>query len=56
MSATSFHSLRPPATYLVKDAGVSEAVTKDFVGHDSKAIVQNYTHIEDAAKQASVEK
>jgi integrase len=41
----SFHSLRHTATTLLKAAGVSDAVAREFVGHDSAAVSQNYTHI-----------
>ncbi len=46
----SFHCLRHTATSLLKNAGVSEAVAMDIIGHDSAAISTHYTHIEDDAK------
>ena len=50
----SFHSLRHTATSLLKNAGVSSAVVQEFIGHDSKAVSQNYTHIEiDAMRRAT---
>lgn len=45
-NALSFHSLRHSATSILKNAGVSPAVVQEFIGHDSKAVSQNYTHIE----------
>jgi integrase len=42
----SFHSLRHTATSLMKNAGVSPAIVQEFIGHDSKAVSQQYTHIE----------
>jgi integrase len=45
-SELSFHSLRHSATSLMKNAGVSPAIVQEFVGHDSKIINENYTHIE----------
>lgn len=42
----SFHSLRHSATSILKNAGVSPAVVQEIIGHDSKAVSQNYTHIE----------
>ncbi len=42
----SFHSLRHTATSLMKNAGVSPAIVQEFVGHNSKVISDNYTHIE----------
>jgi integrase len=41
----SFHSLRHTATTLLKSAGVSDAVAMEFVGHDSKSVSRQYTHI-----------
>ena len=41
----SFHSLRHTATTLLKSAGVSDAVTREFIGHDSAAVSKGYTHI-----------
>ena len=50
----SFHSLRHTATSLLKNAGVSEAVAMEFVGHDSKSVSRQYTHIETSVlKQAA---
>ena len=43
-------------TSLLKNAGVSEAVAMDIIGHDSKAISQHYTHIEQNAKRAALSK
>ncbi len=41
----SFHSLRHTATSLLKSAGVSDAVAMEFIGHDSKSVSRQYTHI-----------
>ncbi len=41
----SFHSLRHTATSLLKSAGVGEAIAMEFVGHDSRSISRQYTHI-----------
>lgn len=54
LNTLSFHCLRHTATSLLKNAGVSEAVAMDIIGHNSKAISQNYTHIEDDAKRNAV--
>lgn len=51
----SFHSLRHTATSLMKNSGISPAIVQEFVGHDSKAISQHYTHIELAALQQAAE-
>jgi integrase len=42
----SFHCLRHTATSLLKNAGVSQAVAMEFIGHETEAISQQYTHIE----------
>lgn len=50
----SFHSLRHTATSLMKNAGISPAIVQEFLGHDSKAVSQQYTHIElDALRKAA---
>ena len=54
-SNLSFHSLRHTATSLMKNAGVSPAIVQKFVGHDSKAVSQHYTHIELAALRKATE-
>jgi integrase len=56
VSDISFHSLRHTATSLLKNAGVSEAVAMDIIGHDSKAISSHYTHIDDKAKREALAK
>jgi len=52
----SFHSLRHTATSLLKSAGVSDAVAMEFVGHDSKSISRQYTHIETSALRQAADK
>lgn len=52
----SFHCLRHTATSLLKMAGVSEAVARDIIGHDSAAMSDHYTHTDEASKRAAVEK
>jgi integrase len=42
----SFHCLRHTATSLLKNAGVSDVVAREFIGHDSEAVSRVYTHIE----------
>lgn len=53
-SEISFHSLRHTAVSLLKNAGVSDAVAQDLVGHESAEISRLYTHIEDKAKREAV--
>ncbi len=55
-SEISFHCLRHTATSLLKNAGVSEAVAMDIIGHESKAISLNYTHIDTDAKRRAIER
>ena len=50
----SFHSLRHTATTLLKAAGVSDAIAREFVGHESAAVSKDYTHIPiDTLRQAA---
>ncbi len=56
MSDLSFHSLRHTATSLLKNAGVSDVVARDLIGHESEAISRSYTHIDAETKRAAVEK
>jgi integrase len=56
LSDISFHALRHTATSLLKNAGVSDVVTRDIIGHESAAISNNYTHIESETKRAALDK
>jgi integrase len=53
-NALVFHSLRHTATSLLKNAGVSESVAQDIIGHDSAEMSKHYSHIDVAAKRAAV--
>jgi integrase len=55
-SDVSFHSLRHTATSLLKNAGVSNAVAQEFIGHESDAISRVYTHIDSDALRAAAAK
>lgn len=55
-SVLSFHSLRHTATSMLKNAGVSDAVTRDIIGHESAAVSQNYTHIDRETKRRALDK
>lgn len=46
LNEISFHCLRHTATSLLKNAGVSDVVAREFVGHESEAVSRQYTHIE----------
>ena len=56
VSEISFHSLRHTNVSLLKNAGVSDAVAQDLVGHESAEVSRLYTHIDDKAKRAAVNK
>lgn len=56
VSPLSFHSLRHTATSMLKNAGVSDSITRDIVGHESAAVSQAYTHIDEGIKRAAMEK
>jgi integrase len=45
-SELSFHALRHTATSLLKQAGISGPVVQELIGHESAAINQLYTHID----------
>jgi integrase len=44
------------ATSLMKEAGIPEATVRDIIGHESKAVSANYTHVDEAAKRSALEK
>jgi integrase len=50
----SFHSLRHTAGTLMKQAGITSSVVQDIVGHDSAAVSQHYTHIDQDTKRAAL--
>ena len=52
----SFHSLRHTATTLLKSAGVSDAVVREFIGHDSPTVSKHYTHIPTAILRQAAKK
>jgi integrase len=54
-SEFSFHSLRHSATSLLKNAGVSDVIVRDIIGHDSPAVSRVYTHIDDKTKKQALE-
>lgn len=54
-SELSFHSFRHTATSLMKNAGISEAVVMDIIGHDSPAVSAIYTHIDTSAKRKALD-
>ncbi|MGO8926850.1 MAG: tyrosine-type recombinase/integrase [Limisphaerales bacterium] len=56
LSPISFHALRHTATSLLKNAGVSDVVARDIIGHESEAVSRNYTHIETETKRAALDK
>jgi integrase len=56
LSPISFHALRHTATSLLKNAGVSDVVARDIVGHESAAVSRNYTHIDAETKRTALDK
>lgn len=56
LNEISFHSLRHTATSLLKNAGVSDVIARDIIGHDSAAVSANYTHIDKETKKAALSK
>jgi integrase len=55
LNALSFHSLRHTATSLLKNAGVSDMVARDIIGHESEAVSRNYTHIDMETKRKAID-
>jgi integrase len=56
LSDISFHALRHTATSLLKNAGVSDIVARDIVGHESEAASRSYTHIDAETKRTALDK
>jgi integrase len=54
-SVVSFHSLRYTATSLLKNAGVSDVVARDIIGHESEAVSRNYTRIDEETKRKAID-
>lgn len=52
----SFHCLRHTATSLLKNAGVSDVVAREIIGHSSEAVSRAYTHIETDTLRAAIAK
>lgn len=52
----SFHCLRHTATSLLKNAGVSDVVTREIIGHESEAVSRRYTHIEEKTLRKAISK
>lgn len=55
-SPISFHSLRYTSTSLLKNAGVSDIIARDIIGHDSEAVSRNYTVIDEGTKREALNK
>jgi integrase len=55
-SPLSFHSLRHTAVSLLKNAGVSDVIARDIIGHESEAVSRQYTHIESTTRRKALDK
>jgi integrase len=55
-SELSFHSLRHTATSMLKAAGVSDAIARAIVGHESAAVSRAYTHLDMETMRKALEK
>ena len=51
-----FHCLRFTATSMLKNAGVSDAVTREIVGHESAAVSRIYSRFEDKTLADALDK
>ena len=56
VSELSFHSLRHSFVSILKSTGANEAVAMALAGHETKAISQHYTTLDDATLRAAVNK
>lgn len=56
ISELSFHCLRHSFVSILKATGASEAVAMALAGHETKAISQQYTHMDDATLRAAMNK
>lgn len=55
-SELSFHSLRHSATSMLKAAGVSDAIARAIIGHESAQVSRAYTHLDMETMRAAMEK
>lgn len=54
-SQLCFHSLRHSTVSMLREAGASQSVTMEFVGHDSREVHHHYTHVSlDAMRKATM--
>jgi integrase len=44
-SELSFHSLRHSAVTFLKASGVSDALAREIIGHETEAVSRQYTHL-----------
>lgn len=54
-SEVTFHCLRHTATSLLKNAGVSDVVAMEIIGHKTAAISRAYTHIEGKTMKRAID-
>ena len=54
-SEVTFHCLRHTATSLLKNAGVSDVVAMEIIGHKTEAVSRTYTHIESQTMKRAIE-
>ena len=52
----SFHCLRHSFVTFLKSTGANEAVAMALAGHETKAISQNYTHLDTATLREAINK
>jgi len=56
MNKLGFHALRHTATSLLKNAGASDVIAREIIGHDSKAVSRVYTHLDKSALADAMQK
>jgi integrase len=52
----SYHCLRHTSTSLLKNAGVSDVIAREIIGHDSPEISRVYTHMEKPAMKDAMDR
>lgn len=55
-SPLTFHSLRHSAVSILKNAGVSDVIVRDIIGHESEAVSRVYTHIDAETRRKALDK
>ena len=55
LSEVTFHCIRHTATSLLKNAGVSDVIAREIIGHKTEAASRVYTHIEQKTMKRAID-